>query len=396
MTIKRFMICLSLAIATMGFTACNSGDDDEPGNIPGQGNGQGGNIGFTPERIVDVSQAGTLPEKISEVDMYKIKSLRLTGVLNGTDILFLRKMAGRDEQGYATGGILENLDISDTKIVSGGEAYYQGYKTNYDEIGDYMFCELPSLKIVLLPNEATETGTHAFYNCANLTSVKIPEKITNIGDYTFNNCYSLTSINLPKALTDIGENAFSGCSSIVSITIPEHIKYIKQGTFKDCTSLASVILPENLKSIASGSHPNPDGYGEVDGYNGAFTNCKSIKEINIPNSVTNIGSFAFMGCSALESIKLPDGIIWLREACFKDCYNLKSITIPQGVRYILAPFIGCKLNSVYIKNSTPPYTRAKIIDCESTILYVPRGSLDKYKNDKYWGTSFADILEYDL
>ena len=74
MTIKRFMICLSLAIATMGFTACNSGDDDEPGNIPGQGNGQGGNIGFTPERIVDVSQAGTLPEKISEVDMYKIKA----------------------------------------------------------------------------------------------------------------------------------------------------------------------------------------------------------------------------------------------------------------------------------------------------------------------------------
>ena len=181
MTIKRFMICLSLAIATMGFTACNSGDDDEPGNIPGQGNGQGGNIGFTPERIVDVSQAGTLPEKISEVDMYKIKSLRLTGVLNGTDILFLRKMAGRDEQGYATGGILENLDISDTKIVSGGEAYYQGYKTNYDEIGDYMFCELPSLKIVLLPNEATETGTHAFYNCANLTSVKLPEKSQILG-----------------------------------------------------------------------------------------------------------------------------------------------------------------------------------------------------------------------
>lgn len=188
MTIKRFMICLSLAIATMGFTACSSGDDDEPGNIPGQGNGQGGNIGFTPERIVDVSQAGTLPEKISEVDMYKIKSLRLTGVLNGTDILFLRKMAGRDEQGYATGGILENLDISDTKIVSGGEAYYQGYKTNYDEIGDYMFCELPSLKIVLLPNEATETGTHAFYNCANLTSVNIPEKIINIGNSTFMGC----------------------------------------------------------------------------------------------------------------------------------------------------------------------------------------------------------------
>lgn len=238
------MLFLSLAIATMGFTACSSGDDDEPWNIPGQGNGQGGNTGFTPERIVDVSQAGTLPEKISEADMYKIRSLRLTGVLNGTDILFLRKMAGSDEQGNATGGILENLDISDTKIVSGGEVYYGQYQcvTNYDKIGTNMFYKLSSLKTILLPNDVTAIGTGAFEDCSNLTFINIPEGVTSIGNSAFMGCSSLTSIDLPKDIISIGAFAFCGCSSLTSIVIPSKIQEINLSAFSEENTINSIYM----------------------------------------------------------------------------------------------------------------------------------------------------------
>lgn len=38
-------------------------------------------------------------------------------------------------------------------------------------------------------------------------------------------------------------------------------------------------------------------------------NCKSIKTINIPTSVTRIGYEAFLGCTAMESITIPSSVM---------------------------------------------------------------------------------------
>ena len=39
----------------------------------------------------------------------------------------------------------------------------------------------------------------------------------------------------------------------------------------------------------------------------AFSYCKSLESINIPNSVTSIESSAFEGCDSLESIYISKG-----------------------------------------------------------------------------------------
>ena len=191
----------------------------------------------SPERTFNVEKAGTLPDKISEVDMYKIKSLKLSGVLNGTDILFLRKMMGVSEKGAATGGQLEYLDISDTKIVEGGDGYYISgggfsYHTSYDKIGMYMFLGVRALKTILLPNGVTSIGGDVFSGCTSLTTINIPDGVTSIGASAFSGCTSLTTISIPDGVTSIGDYAFNGCTSLTTISIPGSVTWIGKAAFR--------------------------------------------------------------------------------------------------------------------------------------------------------------------
>src|SRR5215469_701117 len=73
---------------------------------------------------LNVATAGTLPTLINSSQKFQITDLTLTGNLNGTDILFIREMAGVDCFANATSGILTVLDLSSINIVSGGDYYY--------------------------------------------------------------------------------------------------------------------------------------------------------------------------------------------------------------------------------------------------------------------------------
>lgn len=66
----------------------------------------------------------------------------------------------------------------------------------------------------------------------------------------------------------------------------------------------------------------------------AFTNLSSLKSINIPDSVTLIGEAAFTGCTSLETVKLPSKLEEISPETFYYCKNLKSIKIPKSVKTI--------------------------------------------------------------
>ena len=79
---------------------------------------------ITKQITIKLDKAGTLPDKIASSEMYKITNLKITGEINGTDWKMIREMAGRDYQGYHTKGNLSVLDLSEAKIVEGGDYYY--------------------------------------------------------------------------------------------------------------------------------------------------------------------------------------------------------------------------------------------------------------------------------
>ena len=51
-------------------------------------------VAFAQEKRVTLTQAGTLSSQIAAEEKLNITNLSITGPINGTDILFIREMAG--------------------------------------------------------------------------------------------------------------------------------------------------------------------------------------------------------------------------------------------------------------------------------------------------------------
>ena len=178
----------------------------------------------TTQVTLKLDEAGTLPDKISANEKNLITNLKIVGKINGTDLKFIREMAGCDFNGKETDGKLSILDLSDAKIVEGGSAYYSdrddGFiHTSNDKLGDFAFYDCSGLTSLTLPSSVTEIGEHAFLNCRGLTNFTIPSGVTKIGGAAFFSCYGLISLTIPSSVTAIGSGAFNGCSGLTSIYV---------------------------------------------------------------------------------------------------------------------------------------------------------------------------------
>ena len=191
---------------------------------------------ITKQITINLDKAGTLPNKIASSEMYKITNLKIIGEINGTDWNMIREMAGRDNRGYGTEGKLSVLDLSEAKIVKGGDSYYPGDNcyTSNDEIGEKAFTDCSGLTSLTLPAGITSIGEYAFYGCSGLTSLTLPAGITEIGESTFSDCSGLTSLTLPAGITSIGISAFAYCSGLTSLTLPDGITSIGSRAFYGC------------------------------------------------------------------------------------------------------------------------------------------------------------------
>ena len=188
---------------------------------------------ITKQITLKLTEAGTLPNKIGSSKKNLVTNLKIIGEINGTDLRFIREMAGSDVEGHSTSGNLSVLDLSEARFVEGGYYYYTGYKNVYD------YCHTSNDII----------SEYSFIGCHSLKSVNIPSSVTYIGENAFKDCRSLKSVNIPSSVTYIGENAFKDCSSLTSVNIPSSVTVIGWGAFEDCSSLTSVNIPSSVTEI---------------------------------------------------------------------------------------------------------------------------------------------------
>lgn len=160
---------------------------------------------------VVMSDAGSLPTEIGTSAWRTIKKLAISGQVNGTDIRLIRQMLQDGE--------LEELDLREARVVSGGDYYveYGFSRTAEDVIGESMFYNCSNLKRIVLPASTQRIEGYAFFGCSRLKQIELPEKCAKIGDYAIAFCDSLSSVKLPASIVRIGEAAFWCCSSLSSI-----------------------------------------------------------------------------------------------------------------------------------------------------------------------------------
>lgn len=201
--------------------------------------------------------------------------------------------------------------------------------------GNAQTVEIPS---TIDGKTVTSIGDDAFFYCESLASITIPNGVTRIGDWAFA-ISGLTSIIIPDSVTIIGKHAFDSCTSLSEVTIPDGA-VIGSGAFLNTPWVENkrkenplVIVNGTLLdgSTCSGNVVVPEGVTIIG--DNAFSG-SGLTGITIPNSVTEIGSYAFYECENLESIKLPDGITDILFATFSGCSNLTDITFPNTLKTI--------------------------------------------------------------
>ena len=179
---------------------------------------------------VHVETAGTLSSLLPTSD----KNLKVTGVINGTDIKYIRSLV--------TAGTVTSLDWSEVRIVAGGDAYYESFKTSDDVIGEKLF-----------------------YQCSKLQAIVLPSTITAIKNTAFANS-GLRKIDIPNSVLTLGDDAFGYCSSLATVVIGKRVKSMNKGVFynSNVTKVyAKPLTPPSPPSYMFSSSPKIYVYTEA-------------------------------------------------------------------------------------------------------------------------------------
>lgn len=233
--------------------------------------------------------------------------------------------------------------------------------TSLTKLGDCAIADCKNLTYINIPNSVKDFAMSVFSGCTNLKNIKLPNKVTVISGYLFSRCSSLEKIDIPSSVTLIGGFAFDACTGLKEVSFSGNEEEIGFAAFQDCKSLTNVDIPNSVTSIIANS----------------FSGCSNLTHIKIGNNVEVIGYYAFACCSSLTKIILPISVQKIGEGAFKDCYNLKSL---------------------YVMNEYPPELlkydayNVSIRIPKTCIVFVPKGSLDRYKENDQW-KQYADQIQ---
>jgi len=234
---------------------------------------------------------------------------------------------------------------------------------------------------IVVPSFVEEIGDYAFGGCKKLKSVVIHKGVKRIGKYAFTHCKSLKTVDIPVSVEHIGDGAFQ-YSGLKSAVIRGNIKELPNIIFLVCESLESVEMTNTveviginsfggcgcLKSISIIGDTNKGGINLHRGLREikdlAFSACKSIENVYIPDTVKEIGMQVFMKCNELKNINIPRGIIIINTMSITDS-KIKKLDIPKNVDRVAGKAFECckELEEVNIHNKNIEIAKGAFDGC---------------------------------
>lgn len=307
----------------------------------------------------------TLPEGLKVINSSAFISVsKLASVVIPASVTEIKSMAF-----YNCGSLTSLTFAAGSQLESiGSNAFYMsGLNTiklpqSLKEIGDYAFQKSKNLVSVEFEGSDTEEGSslrkigsRAFSDCTALTSFSFPycgkdeagvyNKITLGSSATsvhiFEGCKNLSYIYLSEAVTSIS-NLFVKCSGLETVVVAQGSENFKVSETQPIILNVNGTAIQFLFGRMTGVFEIPEGVTEIGTY--AFSGQADIKKVIIPKSMKTINANAFYNCTGLEEVEFANGCVvdTLGEAAFKGCSSLKKIVLPNGITSLpKQAFAGC-------------------------------------------------------
>lgn len=280
---------------------------------------------------------------------------------------------------------LGRVRFPSTLKTIGSNAFYNAYKssvlelTSVESIGDYAFYFAGLKGSLELPEGLKSIGENAFEACTNMgANLYLPSTLESIGSNAFKGDYNIQYIVLESPTAPmLGENVFAGCDYLYDIDLNAHgtrqemqqwQAYVDalglpcrvwraqdptaQSPEKGAYQYENRVLTE-YTGTKTRIHPHltvskEPVVGLGDGvfkdsqtieyfsvaHNDEFTTIgaesfmnSSLREVDLFDSVTTIGTRAFANCAQLETLTLPDSLTTIGEGALDGLTGLKKLVI---------------------------------------------------------------------
>ena len=362
-----------------------------------------------------------------EMDVTKIKNLKLTGEIGTDDYYFMRdKMTSlmrlnlKEVESKIDGvyKIPSSAFYGKTSLIKcvlpdkleriEGDSYSNGAFNGTSLTGTLQLPEglkyvagFRGTKItnVQFPSTLEEIGREAFNSCKSLMcELSLPHSLKRVEDWAFQLSAIKGNLALPEGLEYIGSCAFEHCSGLTgSLTIPSGIKVISATAFLSCGFTGNLTLPMGLTEIQSNAFYNTKFKGELNipstvttiGSD-AFANTEFNGTLILPKELISLGSRAFYGCWRLSGVvEIPQNVVAIPTALFYGCSGIEGIVLHKDVEVIESQaFYNCYgINSIVSKAKNPPTIASNSfsgVAKDNFTIEVPEESIKKYQFASGW------------
>jgi uncharacterized protein involved in tolerance to divalent cations len=267
-----------------------------------------------------------LPNNLQELKSYNGIEFNIDYSDGFLQILCDRFLLKDNNDVYYENGDDRDFIIERNRLVKYvGKAKHVRIAEGIEIIGEFAFKDLTDIEKISLPSTIKEIQESAFERCRNLSFIEIPDTTVVIGKKAFCRCFNLAYIRLGEDTKSIEDNAFSFCDKLKRIEIMSHIEWIDCNAFNNCSKLQEITV----------SNEN-NFYSSVDGV--LYDKKKSIvircpegicsNIIQLPSTIIEIGKWAFSRCRGVYDIVIPQGVKIIGENAFKECINIARLTLP--------------------------------------------------------------------